>query len=282
MNFTLNNHYRSVNEQLIKFSSYYFYNDELVCITKNGNFKSAVEVINEMGQYDREHGINTQEANRVIQTILAYHDIYKTIIVITFNIKQANYIQQLAYAQPKLSKRLEMLTLKIRSLESVQGDEGDLIIISCTFGKDKEGKFIQNFGPVNQDGGKNRINVMASRAKEKMIVIKSFMSNELTNVHNENSLIFKNFINYVEEANNTPTENLVEKMVSSSSDIDNVINELINELSLNQNLLVQKHKQIGTHMIDLAISKLNDPKIALCILIDGQYRNEIYEKDNKQ
>jgi superfamily I DNA and/or RNA helicase len=93
MSFTLSNHYRSVNEQLIKYSSHHFYNDELICITKNGCFKKAVEVFEENGVYDRENGTNPSEANKVIQYLLTTLDQYKSMIVITFNAKQADLIQ---------------------------------------------------------------------------------------------------------------------------------------------------------------------------------------------
>jgi superfamily I DNA and/or RNA helicase len=283
MSFTLDNHYRSVNEQLIRFSSHYFYDDKLICITKNGNFKKSIEVFDEMGEYDREHGVNEKEANKVIQCLLSYFDVYESAIVITFNAKQADYIQKLAFAKPQLRERLELLTLKVRSLENVQGDEGDLVIISCTFGKDKNGKFIQNFGPVNQDGGKNRINVMASRAKEKMIIIKSFMSSDITNDKNENTYIFKSFIGYVEQINNNSAEDQNNQIQTNyvSSTTSKLIDQISNELGLDSNLVVQKHKQIGTHIIDIAISKVNSPNISLCILIDDKYQNEQYSKDIK-
>jgi superfamily I DNA and/or RNA helicase len=281
MSFTLNNHYRSINEQLIKFSSHYFYNDELICITKNGKFKKSIDVFDEMGEYDRENGTNPSEANKVIQCLLASLDIYKSAIVITFNAKQADYIQRIALGKSSLRERLEQLTLKIRSLENVQGDEGDLVIISCTFGKDKNGKFLQNFGPVNQDGGKNRINVMVSRAKEKMIIVKSFMSSDITNDKNENTLIFKNFLSYAEEINNNSFDEK-QNHSSISNDANTILDKLASELVLDDSLVIEKNKKIGTHTIDLAISKINNSNISLCILVDNKYQTEQYGKDIKK
>ncbi|MDR0739928.1 MAG: ATP-binding protein [Mycoplasmataceae bacterium] len=280
MSFTLDHHYRSVNEQLIKFSSHYFYNDELICITKNGKFKKSIELFDEIGNnYDRENGINIAEANRVIQILLNSINLYKNIIVVTFNIKQADYVQRLALNQPQLREHLEQLSLKIRSLENVQGDEGDLVIISCTFGKDKGGKFLQNFGPINQTGGKNRINVMISRAKEKMIIIKSFMSSDITNDKNENTLIFKKFISYVENINSN-TQIITNKSATiPSNDANVMLDKLASELSLDNSLIIEKYKKIGSHTMDLAISKTNNPSISLCVLIDDNYDNECYSKN---
>jgi superfamily I DNA and/or RNA helicase len=285
MNFTLSNHYRSTNEQLIKFSSHYFYDDNLICITKNGRFKKSIDVFDEMGEYDRENSINTKEANRVIQCLLTTLDIYKSAIVITFNAKQADYIQRLAQSRPELRPHIEDLSIKVRSLENVQGDEGDVVIISCTFGKDKNGRFLQNFGPVNQDGGKNRINVMVTRAKEKMIVIKSFMSSDITNDKNENTFVFKSFIQYTEQIENNTSDSINNVKANDtvvSKDTTAVIDQLASELAFDNTLVIEKHKKIGSHIIDLAISKINSPSVSLCILIDGKYQNDTYSNDIKK
>jgi superfamily I DNA and/or RNA helicase len=237
MSFTLNNHYRSISEQLIYFSSRYFYNDELICISKNGVFKKTIDVYQEEGVYDRENGINEVEAHKVIQSLLQSFEQFRSVIVVTFNIKQAEYIQGLASANAELRQHLEDLSLKVRSLENVQGDEADLVIISATFGKDKNGKFLQNFGPINQEGGKNRINVMVSRAKEKMIVIKSFISSDITNDNNENALIFKNFISYVEQlqsGNNTlRIIGKQDEQVVASNNKNKIIDQIADELKIN-------------------------------------------------
>ena len=54
----------------------------------------------------------------------------------------------------------------VKNIESVQGDERDIIIMSVGFGRDVEGKFTMNFGPLNKDGGHRRLNVAVTRARE--------------------------------------------------------------------------------------------------------------------
>ena len=62
----------------------------------------------------------------------------------------------------------------VKNLENVQGDERDVMIFSTTFGKNEEGKFIQNFGPLNnQQKGYKLLNVLITRAKYKFDVFTS-------------------------------------------------------------------------------------------------------------
>ena len=61
----------------------------------------------------------------------------------------------------------------VKNLETVQGDERDIIIISIGYGKDERGRFIQNFGPITKFGGERRFNVLISRAREKIYVVTS-------------------------------------------------------------------------------------------------------------
>ena len=53
----------------------------------------------------------------------------------------------------------------VKSLENVQGDERDAMIISVGYGKDADGHLTLNFGPLNMEGGSRRLNVLVTRAK---------------------------------------------------------------------------------------------------------------------
>jgi superfamily I DNA and/or RNA helicase len=269
MSFTLTNHYRAISEQLIYFSNHYFYNDQLLCISKNGEFTKAVDVYDVNGVYDRENGINIEEADKVVTILNELIPRFKTAIVVTFNAKQADLIRNKCLSSP-LSPMIENLNIKVRSLENVQGDEANIVIISTTFGKDKNNKFIQNFGPVNQDGGKNRINVMASRAKERMVVVKSFSAADIDNIHNENTLIFKNFIAYVEQIqlNNDITKPDIINQTANVNHAIDIAQEIVNELLAHDNYIIQQNHKIGSHVVNIAVTKKDAPRIAICILID--------------
>ena len=62
----------------------------------------------------------------------------------------------------------------MKNLEAVQGDERDVIFISVGYGvAPNQSKPFLNFGPVSQEGGERRLNVLASRAREKCVVFSS-------------------------------------------------------------------------------------------------------------
>lgn len=63
--------------------------------------------------------------------------------------------------------------LFVKNLENVQGDERDHMIISTTFGPDRNGKLRRNFGPVGRMGGGRRLNVLVTRAREMIHLITS-------------------------------------------------------------------------------------------------------------
>src|SRR5204863_1603055 len=58
----------------------------------------------------------------------------------------------------------------VKNLENVQGDERDAIFISTVYGRDEEGNFFQRFGPLVNEGGHRRLNVLFSRAKCQTVV----------------------------------------------------------------------------------------------------------------
>jgi very-short-patch-repair endonuclease len=58
----------------------------------------------------------------------------------------------------------------VKNLETVQGDERDVILFSVTYGPDTSGKVSMNFGPLNRSGGERRLNVAFTRARHEMLV----------------------------------------------------------------------------------------------------------------
>lgn len=283
LSFVLTNHYRSVNEALIYFSNKYFYNNNLLCITKNKSNDNPIELIETNGTYNREKGINEIEANQVISILIKYLHIYKSFIVITFNIKQAEHITLLASKNIELKNAIENELIKVKSLENVQGDEADVVIISIMFAKDQKGNFIQNFGPVNQNGGMNRINVMASRAKYKMIVIKSISSSMITNLSNPNTNIFQNFLQYVEEyAKDSNVIGNQYRQIQTDEinyNFKHIINEIKEAFIDQPNVSILLNEYIGSNKIDLVIRDNNTNQIKLFIMFDDVNKFNEFEND---
>ena len=67
----------------------------------------------------------------------------------------------------------------VKHLESVQGDERDVIVFSVGYGRDREGKFTMNFGPLNKEGGFRRLNVAITRARELVELVSSVRARRL-------------------------------------------------------------------------------------------------------
>jgi len=84
--------------------------------------------------------------------------------------------------------------LSIRNIENIQGDEADAVIISVVYDP------TTNIGStyVARQGGKNALNVAISRAKDKMIVIKSVTYKTVKNANSEDFAVFKNWLEFLD------------------------------------------------------------------------------------
>ena len=83
----------------------------------------------------------------------------------------------------------------IKNLENVQGDERDTIIIATVYGKNHEGRMFQRFGPINMEKGENRINVLVTRAKRRVVVCTSMNPNDIT-AQNSGPQVLRRYLQY--------------------------------------------------------------------------------------
>ena len=67
----------------------------------------------------------------------------------------------------------------VKNLENVQGDERDVIFISIGYGRDADGRLTMNFGPLNQDGGERRLNVLITRARRRCEVFTNLTADDI-------------------------------------------------------------------------------------------------------
>ena len=81
----------------------------------------------------------------------------------------------------------------------------DVVIISVCHGPAPGGKMHMNFGPINQSGGKRRLNVAFSRAKKHMVLVSSIRSHAITNDYNDGARCLKNYLRYAEAASSGDT-----------------------------------------------------------------------------
>jgi len=177
--FYLDFHYRSKNPDLIQFSNAAFYNSRLLPLPAVSDAQSLC-FIDVQGKYDAKNGVNETEINAIVNVLLQKISTEKSVGIASLNMFQRDAILQAIEQAKKESKsnaekllQLEHNGLFVKNLENIQGDERDLIIISTTFGVDEQGNFKQFFGPINQAKGYKLLNVLITRAKEKVYLINS-------------------------------------------------------------------------------------------------------------
>jgi len=174
-------HYRSRDERLIAFSNKHFYNGELVTFPSSrvDGVETGVSFVHvQNGVYDRGGSRTNQvEAERVAELVLEHFSTRPDLSlgVITMSIQQRDAVEKavrrLMRGRPELSlpQKEEFF---IKNLETVQGDERDVIILSIGYGPSEPGgKPSLQFGPLSSSGGERRLNVAITRARYRMIVV---------------------------------------------------------------------------------------------------------------
>ena len=182
---TLSLHYRSRKESLIAFSNSRYYDNRLVTFPAPVYPDKGVRLIRPDGFYARGKARHNQgEAEAIVAEImrrLRHEDSSireQSIGVVTFNTEQQTLIEDLLDRARSTHPDIEWAFAQdtgiepvfVKNLETVQGDERDVILFSVTFGPDQAGHVTMNFGPLNRDGGERRLNVAISRSRQEMVV----------------------------------------------------------------------------------------------------------------
>ncbi|MCO5269675.1 MAG: ATP-binding protein [Brumimicrobium sp.] len=181
-NAMLTHHYRSQYSQLIAFSNQYFYQNKLKTFPLP-NIHNAIECVTLNGVYaDRKNKIEAKYVAKIIEEKLQKKEL--DFGVVAFSQTQ---LEEILHNLP-MEVREEILSLDdvfIQSLENVQGDQCQHLIISLGYGKDENGDFAMRFGPLNQEQGHRRLNVLMSRAIQRITFIRSVTSEDFTISDNE-------------------------------------------------------------------------------------------------
>ncbi|WP_391591522.1 DNA2/NAM7-like helicase [[Mycoplasma] cavipharyngis] len=267
--FMLQNHYRSETKELIEFPSQYIYDKKLNYASKNGTYGTrSLEIIEVNGHF--EDGLNIKEATCVIKLLTKLNlDQYPSVLVITFNRVQANYISEILIDAKQVGEEITKKYLDghigVINLENVQGTEADLVILSISYGKyGLSGKPIRsNFGPLTQRGGKNRLNVAITRAKKKMIVLKSLSSANIKDSYNENLNVFRNFLAFLERYEHRVGIKSDKWIEDGINDLFKEVFEEIHKIAQSLNLEVEANYEVGNKNIDIVVI---DPQTKIVVL----------------
>ena len=193
-------HYRSHHEHLIAWSNHHMYGGELVTFPRaddglSPNLGVHLEYVAD-GVYEdirddvlgTPRRVNLAEAKRVIGIVRkhARSRSGESLGVVTLNMNQRDLIEEQLHDARMLDEALNQFCSDerdepffVKALEQVQGDERDRIVISIGFGKDRQGILRHNFGPINQDGGDRRLNVLVTRARYQIVLVASIRAGDI-------------------------------------------------------------------------------------------------------
>ena len=290
----LNTHYRSKYEELIDFSNYAFYKGRLF-VAPNTDMpdKPPIEVhlVDGATWVNRA---NRKEAERIVALIKQFFRTRKnneTIGVIAFNATQRDMIYDVIDEESLKDHafgsqiRAEMARkdngedtgLFVKNIESVQGDERDVIMFSIGYAKNANGRLMHNFGWLNQKGGENRLNVAISRARKKIHIVTSFRPSELAldDAKNEGPVILKRYLEYAFAISNGDRED-AERILRSFGETYGIVPAAV-ETEYAQKVAaalrargyeIDTQVGIGGYRIDIAVRR--NGKYVLGIECDGK------------
>lgn len=160
------------------------------------------------GVYRRSQGQdNPKEAQFVAQRVIHHldHRPGKSIGVVAMSSAQrdaiSNALTMARSARPELEQHFVESRLDgifVKSLEEVQGDERDVIVISVGYGPDDSGTVYRNFGPINKKGGERRLNVAITRARELTEVVASMSAGDIGDLPSAGGRHLRRYLDYAE------------------------------------------------------------------------------------
>lgn len=153
----------------------------------------------------------------------------------------------------------------VQNLENVQGHERDVIYISIGYGRSEDGYMAMSFGPLNNEGGEKRLNVLITRAKLRCEIFTNITANDidLDRTKKYGISVLKEFLYFAEHGKFNLTEET--DLPADSPFEENVAKELTQ-------LGYIVRKQVGSQgfYIDLAIVDPQNPgRYLLGIECDG-------------
>ena len=276
-------HYRSQHESLIDFSNKHFYDNDLMVFPSPSSIKSDEFGVKytyiEDGYYQggAHYRHNQKEAEVIVsyieKQILKYPE--RSLGVGTFNNSQKELIQQLVDEKEKTNKELAAYIERwserneeffIKNLESLQGDERDVIYISTTYGKDIEQKRVmQRFGPINQEGGWRRLNVLITRSKQKMHLFTSLKSDEIRVKESSSRGLkaLRSFLKFLEQGSISHQAN---KSLNENSNFATAIAKILHE----RGIKTASNIGVSGYFLDLVVLADNGEDALLAIECDGE------------
>jgi hypothetical protein len=266
---TLRWHYRSRHEHLITYSNHSFYDGRLItfpgAIDEDANLGVHFHLVD--GIYRRSAGQdNPKEAQAVADRVINHFDTRpnSSLGVVAFSAAQRDSIENaitIARAErPDLDQffqddRLDGLFIK--SLEEVQGDERDVIIMSVGYGPDESGKVYRNFGPINRKGGERRLNVAITRARQLVEVVTSMTAAQIGETSSEGSRHLRRYLDFAERG----TKALALELGSEGLGTDSPFEDSVIDAIRSWGYEVQPQVGVAGFRIDIGVKHPDAPGV---------------------
>lgn len=282
-------HYRSRDPSLIRVSNREFYGDGLILPPSplQGDPDFGLIFTHARGVYDRGgKRDNRIEAEALISRVAEHAGRFpdQSLGIVTFSMAQANLITELLEYRRRQDTTLDRFLREgrsedifIKNIENVQGDERDVILVSVGYGPTVPGgKPAMSFGPVNNEGGERRLNVLFTRARTRCEVFCSFDPGEmdLSKTRLEGPRVLKRFLEFAKTG-------IIEDKTASNAGPDTPFEADIADEIRKLGYLVDH--QVGTvgFLIDLGVRHPERPgKYILAVECDGAtYHSALWARE---
>lgn len=277
-------HYRSKQEGLIAFSNRTYYKNGLLTFpsSNTGSFGVTLRYLPN-AVYDKgETSTNPIEAKSLVDEFLRR---IKTKAgaklsygIVTFSLPQREvvlkYLEEARRSHPEIEEHfsekcpVDGEPVFVKNLESVQGDERDVILFSICYGPDKDGKVSHNFGPLTQTGGHRRLNVAITRAKHEAIVFTCMKSEQIDLERTSATGVrdLKGFLEFAERGNLRTASLSSTKQALTTKGLEGLIAQRLES----EGYHIRTGIGMSNYRIDIGVVHPKDPsKFVLGIECDG-------------
>jgi very-short-patch-repair endonuclease len=277
-------HYRSRCESLIAFSNREFYSSksgshgDLVTFPNARPDSFAIDLVRVNGNYKASR--NPAEVARVVEAAIDFmvqhadlpEEEIPTLGIVAINIEQRDaireefnrsgrdeVIERYLNACNKGTSKRGPEPFFVKNLENVQGDERDFIMISLTYGREVgQERVAQRFGPIARGQGHRRLNVLFTRARQRIVLFSSMGSDDVlvTPTTKRGVRVLRDYLRYVESRR-------LEVGIATGRDFDSDFERDVRSRLETRGFVVDPQVGVSGYRIDLGIRHPDHPAIYL-------------------
>lgn len=282
-------HYRSRHHSLIAVSNKEFYDSRLNVIPSPMQPDRTIGVVFhhvDGGVFDRGRtATNAVEAKRVAEAVLAHARTQPgaSLGVGAFSVAQRDAILDELELLRRASPDTESFFVAqggepffVKNLENIQGDERDVIYISVGYARDESGFMSMHFGPISNQGGERRLNVLITRARTRCEVFSSITASDidLNRATGRGPAALKTYLGYAESG-------ILDVGSPTNRGCDSVFEEAVAGALAAQGIACDAQVGVAGFFVDLAVKDPDQPgRYLLGIECDGaQYHRARSARD---